>query len=614
MSLLLRLNAASATTQFGSASVIAASPTGGRTGSVVLPRTPRTTGPYVAAQYSSFQGDGGNDGSAVTTGATQPGDQLFVTVADSQSNTAPTPPAGWTEVSVSDTDQGTNFENHFYLLNNPAASTTYTWTVVGGRRTITGLLIRGGVYENGDTLETATSTSHLSPTVVSQGPDRLAVAMLVNRSFPTCTWTENQAGSWDERVQTVGGDGVTNMQVSAQNKPVGPGNVSDTFLCANSEPAIIGLFLFGAGPGGRGIPVVPAQPLPKLAGTATILASRADPAAAAQDFPPRTIVLLATTRTPAGAALVLPRFDVEDVTPPRQTTVTAVRPPQPAGGAQVLAPHTDITPDTPCPAPVLSAGRPAGLLPGAVVVAGPRTDPATAQQDTGPRLIASSGVARPGVGTSAIPVTHTDPFNDPAQVGALVTTGRPPASSGSATVLASHADPITDPPTPSVAASTGRPPAYPGTVLLVGSHTDPFADPQPRPLIVGAAVRPPSGASLLLRSSAVPQPDSTPRLLVVAAGLRIRSGASSTTVQPGQPPVAGSGTSPVQLVVPAFVPRRVGSTNLAHVMHSCSVPRPSTGITTRPSSGATAYNLAVTARPSTGTTARPNTGTTVDPC
>jgi hypothetical protein len=553
-------------------------------GSAQIFQAPRTTGPYVVTQYSSFQGDGGNDGLAITTDARpQPGDQLLLTFCNASSIVAPTPPAGWYEIPVTDTDFTGPFQARHYLLANPAASTTYTWTgVISTRRTMIGLLIRGGVLESGEAHATSSVSAHVTPTLQAAGPDRLAIAACCLRGFPTDAWIENQTGNWDERLQVVGGDATTNAQVSMQNKPVPAGAVSDTFAVTTPEDVIIGLFLFGPGIPSRAPTVITAPPGPRPAGTATATGSRTDPTVAAQDFPPHTITTLATARPPVGSA-------------------------------QVLAPHTDITPDAPSPAPVLSTGRPAAIPPGVVVVAGPRTDPPVAGQPT-PAVALSTGRGPQPLGSTLTVGSRTDPSNDPAQVGALVSTGRPPATPGSATVLASHADPITDPPTPAVTASIGRPPAYPGTVLLAGSRTDPVADPQPRPLVVGGTIRPPSGASLLLRTAVDPQPDSTPRLLVVPAGWRSRSGASSTTVQPGQPPVAGPGTPPAQLVVPAFVPRRIGSTNLAHVMHSCSIPRPTSGITSRPSTGITAYNPATTARPSTGTTARPNTGTTVDPC
>jgi hypothetical protein len=50
------------------------------------------------------------------------------------------------------------------------------------------------------------------------------------------------------------------------------------------------------------------------------------------------------------------------------------------------------------------------------------------------------------------------------------------------------------------------------------------------------------------------------------------------------------------------------------ILCACHVTRPDTGITTRPSSGTTAYLLTMTTRPATGNTVRPDTGITADPC
>lgn len=596
-----------------------------RPGSALVYRTPPITGPYVAAQYSSFQGDGGNDGSAITTDSQpQPGDQLLVAVCDSQSATAPTPPAGWAEIPVSDTDQGTQFETHYFLLANPAASTTYTWTVVGGRRTITGILVRGGVFEGGDTLETATSTSHVSPSVTSAGTDRLAVAVLTNRSFPLCAWTENQAGSWDERVQTVGGDGVTNMQVSVQNRPVGAGTVSDTFLCANAEPAIIGLFLFGAGPATRGAAIVAAQPLPKLSGTATLTGSRADPTGTAQDFPPRVVVTLGTTRQPSGTVLILPAFDSEDVAPPRQTTVTAVRPLPAAGSAQILAPHTDPTPDTPCPEPVLSAGRPTAILAGAVLLTGSRTDPLAAGTNSCPQPTITAGRPPAPAGSAVLAGPRTDPTADTPTPEPFIVAGRPGPQPGSTALLAPRTDATPAAPVPQALVTAGRPALQPaGAVVLAAPRTDPTSaapdTPVPQPAVAaGRAAAQPAGGVVLVYVRTDPTPATLPPEAVVSpTTFRAPTAAASSTVLRSTftAPIVPGDTIRQPLVVTAG--RRLiaaGISLFGRLTHSCTTPRPTTGTTSPPNAGITAYNLATTARPSTGTTARPNTGVTQDPC
>lgn len=217
--------------------------------------TETRTDVYVAEYFSSFQSDGLGNGSAITTARTYTGDRLIVAVTDSQSSTPPTAPGGWSEITLPDTDQGTNFEVHVYQLLNPAALTTYTWTITGGRRTIVGALVRGAstttLLDEADSLETATSTTHASPSVVTLGPNRAILAFNVLRGFPTSAWS--QASGWLEYVETVGGDATTNMQVSLQARTAPTATTySDTFTCAVAEPAIIVLLAVIPAIGGSG--------------------------------------------------------------------------------------------------------------------------------------------------------------------------------------------------------------------------------------------------------------------------------------------------------------------------------------------------------------------------
>jgi hypothetical protein len=70
-----------------------------------------------------------------------------------------------------------------------------------------------------------------------------------------------------------------------------------------------------------------------------------------------------------------------------------------------------------------------------------------------------------------------------------------------------------------------------------------------------------------------------------------------------------------RLLAALFGPRRGAEVALSSAaVQVCETPRPSTGVTARPSSGTTAYAAAMTARPSTGDTTRPDSGTTEDPC
>lgn len=210
---------------------------------------------YIAEYFSSVQSDGLGNGSAITTARTYAGDRLIVAVTDSQSTTPPTKPGGWNDITLPDNSSGTNFEVFLYELINPAAQTTYTWTVTGGRRTIIGALVRGAstttLLDEADSLETASSTSHASPSVVTLGPNRAILAFNVLRGFPTSAWS--QASGWLEYVQRVGGDATTNMQVSLQARTAPTATTySDTFTCATSEPAIIVLLAAIPATGGAG--------------------------------------------------------------------------------------------------------------------------------------------------------------------------------------------------------------------------------------------------------------------------------------------------------------------------------------------------------------------------
>lgn len=210
---------------------------------------------YIAEWFSSVQGDGLGNGSAITTARTYAGDRLIVAVTDSQSTTPPTKPGGWNDITLPDNSSGTNFEVFLYELINPAAQTTYTWTVTGGRRTIMGALVRGAstttLLDEADSLETASSTSHASPSVLTLGPNRAIIAYNVLRGFPNSAWS--QASGWLEYAEAVGGDGTTNMQVSLQARTAPTATTySDTFTCANAEPAIVVLLAVIPTVGGTG--------------------------------------------------------------------------------------------------------------------------------------------------------------------------------------------------------------------------------------------------------------------------------------------------------------------------------------------------------------------------
>jgi hypothetical protein len=207
---------------------------------------------YIAQTFSSVSGDGGGDGAAITTARTQTGDWLVVAVTTA-SITPPTKPGTFSDITLPDNEQGTNFEVYLYTMFEPAAITTYTWTVPGTRKTMVGALVRGAaavtLYDEADSLETASGTSHTSPSVTTLGANRLLAAFAVLRAFPTSTWA--QTSGWLEMLEAVGADASTNMQVSLQVKPaLTAGTYSDTFTCANAEPAIVAMLALISAVGG----------------------------------------------------------------------------------------------------------------------------------------------------------------------------------------------------------------------------------------------------------------------------------------------------------------------------------------------------------------------------
>jgi hypothetical protein len=345
------------------------------------------------------------------------------------------------------------------------------------------------------------------------------------------------------------------MQVSAQNKPVGAGNVSDTFTCATAEPAIVGIFVFGPGNGnGHPVGVAPAAAPPKPAGTATVISSRSDPSGAP---PPETLTVpvmsLGTTRPAVGtSALLGPR--VEETPPPRTTIAFPNRPVQPAtqpGAVWLTAPRTDpaTAPDTPCPAPLV-ASRPIPAVSGSSVLSASRSEPPT-QTDSPPRPLFVTPVVLPKSGSTFTAAQRFDAVNDVPAVPRVITPTTRLISGGA--VITATRDLPTDAPAP---------------VTLV------VTQPLYRSAGQSALLRPVTEPPIIVPSELVGRP------VIVSAGWRVT----------------------------------VGNVVYGRLTHSCVVPRPFGGITPRPATGTTVYGLSTTARPDTGVTARPDTGTTESPC
>lgn len=224
-------------------------------------------GPFVVQTYTSANGQDSNNGNGITTDNLPIADDiLLVCISDVQSTTTPIPPRGMQEATVSDNAGPGPFECYFYVIINPAPNTTYTWTIAGTRRSIVGHLIRGAdiyqFFDNKNSLETATSTSHATPSLASTGDWRLAVAFAVARTFPTAPFHANVR--WTLHKQIVGTDGATNMTVAGYTRTLQTaGTYSDTFTMSAAEPAIVGLFIIrprGASPAPYSIPNTPFHP------------------------------------------------------------------------------------------------------------------------------------------------------------------------------------------------------------------------------------------------------------------------------------------------------------------------------------------------------------------
>jgi hypothetical protein len=391
-----------------------ASCTGRTSAAATCAGTETRTDVYIAETFSSVQSDGLGNGSAITTARTYAGDWLIVAVTDSQSTTPPTKPGGWSDIALPDNVSGTNFEVFLYALLNPAAQTTYTWTVTGGRRTIEGTLVRGAntttLLDEADSLETVSGTSHASPSVTTLGPNRVIIAVDVLRGFPTSAWA--QASGWLEYLEAVGGDATTNMQVSIQARTAPTaGAYSDTFVCAVAEPAIVVLLaVIPAVGGSAGNPETGnATAAATAAGRAVKIASqtgRATAAATAASTDRKTALAAATATSPATAASTSTKRAADTG---RAAAVAT------SSGTETTSAARAQTGTTSTPAAAASTARrtaaPAGLAAGVAVTT---TTARKTAVDTG-RAVAvpvaagtsTSSVARAQTGNATIPARCT---------------------------------------------------------------------------------------------------------------------------------------------------------------------------------------------------------------
>lgn len=182
------------------------------------------TAASVVATYTSVQGDGGNVGLAVTTdGSPTAGDYLVVGLGINANADTITPPGGWLEATVSDNVVAVGGgQFRAWYLKNPAASTTYTWTVgTSTRRGIIGALVRGAdgitFVDVKDSLESAFGASHAPPALTTTGADRLIIDFAFHRQFApdVAGWTVPASGlTWTKHADIQGADSNNNIRLA----------------------------------------------------------------------------------------------------------------------------------------------------------------------------------------------------------------------------------------------------------------------------------------------------------------------------------------------------------------------------------------------------------------
>jgi hypothetical protein len=188
--------------------------------------------------YSSVQGDGGGDGKAFTTGGADvaAGDALVVAVgSSSNADTISVPGTGtWAEITLPDnvvTSSGGLIR--VYKCQNPANSTTYTFTLSGGRRSLIAGLASGldatNCVDVASSLESAAGANHAPPSVTPNASSELVYDFAFHRQFSpdTANWTVPASGlTWTERADVQGADGNNNIRLALGTAVAGSSGVA----------------------------------------------------------------------------------------------------------------------------------------------------------------------------------------------------------------------------------------------------------------------------------------------------------------------------------------------------------------------------------------------------
>lgn len=225
------------------------------------------------AVFTTVQGDGGGDGKSFATGPSDvaAGDTLIVCVVSSaNADTIGTPANGtWAEITLPDvTVTSSGGLGRVYRCQNPANSTTYAFTLSGGRRSLVAGLASGldttNCVDQASSLESAAGTNHAPPSVIPGASGELVYDFAWHRQFSpdTANWSVPASGlTWTERADVQGADGNNNIRLALGSAVAGSSGVAIsttawTTTDANEESMVVRIALkdaAGAGASGSAV-------------------------------------------------------------------------------------------------------------------------------------------------------------------------------------------------------------------------------------------------------------------------------------------------------------------------------------------------------------------------
>jgi len=279
------------------------------------------------AAYSSVQGDGGNNGLAITTDTTPDVDDILVVcmLANANGDTL-TPPGGWTEATVGDNSIATTGgQIRAWYLADPADSTTYTWTVgTSTRRSIVGVLVRGvdnaSIVDVKGSLQNGPGANHTPPSLTTTVDNAGVVDFIGLRQFnpDSANFTAPASGlTWTEQKDVQGADSNNNCRLACGTAVAGAAGALSTATWSSAdvnEDTIIIRIAFKPAAAGGTVTGTGAATLGAVAGTSagtpTVLGTAAKvlagPAATALGTPTVLGVAAAALPRATGTAAGLP--------------------------------------------------------------------------------------------------------------------------------------------------------------------------------------------------------------------------------------------------------------------------------------------------------------------